>query len=172
MRAMADCRIEHVYNCSEDTFWNKVFFDEDYNQRLFKEALEFPVYEKTKQDEDDKEIRRSLNVVPKLGPMPGPLKALLGDGLGYREDGVYDKKTRRYTINITPNKMADKVTIKGLLYTKPKGDNQLIRVFECTVNAKVFGVGGMLEKRVISDMEESYKKGADFTNKWLAEKKL
>src|SRR5262245_16286338 len=37
MRAMADTRIEHVYNCSEDTFWNKVFLDDDYNQRLFKE---------------------------------------------------------------------------------------------------------------------------------------
>jgi len=168
---MADVSIEHVYNCSEDTFWDKVFFEDDYNQRLFKEALEFPVYEKLKQEEDDKEVRRSINVVPKLGPMPGPLKAIVGEGLGYREDGVYDKKTRRYTIVITPNKLADKLTIKGVLYTKPQGD-KCIRIFDCTVIAKIFGVGGMLEKRVIADMETSYAKGAEFTNQWVVEKGL
>ena len=168
---MAEVRIEHVYNCSEDTFWNKLFFDDAYNTGLFKEALQFPVYEKLKQDEDDKEIRRSINVVPKLGPMPGPLKAVIGEGLGYREDGVYDKKTRRYALVITPNKLADKVTVKGTLYTKAQGD-KCVRVFDCTVVAKIFGVGGMLEKRLIADMEESYKKGADFSNKWLAEKGL
>lgn len=168
---MAEVRIEHTYDCSEDTFWGKVFFDPDYNQRLFKEALEFPVYEQTKSEETDSEIRRTLNVVPKLGPMPGPLKAILGEGLGYKEDGVFDKKTKRYSINITPNKLADKVTIKGVMYAKPKGD-KMTRVFECTVTAKIFGVGGMLEKRVIGDMEDSYAKGATFTNKWLKEKGL
>ncbi|MBK7579142.1 MAG: DUF2505 family protein [Myxococcales bacterium] len=168
---MADVRIEHVYNCSEDTFWDKLFFDDAYNDDLFKKALEFPVYEKLKQEDDDKEIRRSLNVVPKLAPMPGPLKAVVGEGLGYREDGTFDKKSRRYSIVITPNKLADKVTIKGSLYTKPQGD-KCVRVFDCTVIAKIFGVGGMLEKRIIGDMEESYKKGADFSNKWIADKGL
>ena len=169
---MADCRIEHVYNCSEDTFWDKLFFDEEYNKSLFKDALAFPVYEKLKETSDDKEVKRSLNVVPKLGPMPGPLKALIGDGLGYREDGVFDKKTRKYTMVITPNKLADKMTIKGAFYTKPQGDNKLLRIFECHVTAKIFGVGGMLEKRVISDMEDSYAKAAEFTNKWIKEKGL
>jgi hypothetical protein len=169
---MADTRIEHIYNCSEDTFWNQIFFDEEYNRRLFKEALEFPVYEQTEFKETDSEVRRSIKVVPKLGPMPGPLKAVIGEGIGYVENGVLDKRTRRYTIDITPNKLADKVTIKGKLYTEPKGDGKCNRVFECSVTAKIFGVGGMLEKRVIADMQESYSKGAKFTNEYIAEKKL
>jgi hypothetical protein len=168
--AMAETRIEHIYNCSEDTFWNEVFFDDEYNRRLFKEALAFPVYEQVDRKETDSEIRRSIKVVPKLGPMPGPLKAVIGEGIGYQENGVYDKKTRRYTIDITPNKLADKVTIKGLLYTEPRGADKCNRVFECSVTAKIFGVGGMLEKRVIADMQESYAKGAEFTNRYLAEK--
>jgi hypothetical protein len=169
---MADTRIEHIYNCSEDTFWNQIFFDQEYNRRLFKEALEFPVYEQTEFKETDSEVRRSIKVVPKLGPMPGPLKAVIGEGIGYVENGVLDKKTRRYTIDITPNKLADKVTIKGKMFTEPKGDGKCNRVFECTVTAKIFGVGGMLEKRVLSDMQESYAKGAKFTNDYIAEKKL
>jgi hypothetical protein len=169
---MADTRIEHIYNCSEDTFWNQIFFDQEYNRRLFKEALEFPVYEQTEFKETDSEVRRSIKVVPKLGPMPGPLKAVIGEGIGYVENGVLDKKARRYTIDITPNKLAEKVTIKGTMFTEPKGDGKCNRVFECTVTAKIFGVGGMLEKRVLSDMQESYAKGAKFTNEYIAEKKL
>ncbi len=172
MPPMADVRIEHVFNCSEDTFWNKIFFDDEFNDRTFKDALGFPVYEKLKQDESETEIRRSINVVPKLGPMPGPLKALIGEGLGYREDGVYDKKTRRYSLVIVPNKLADKMTVKGMLYSKPQGDKKMVRVFECSVVAKIFGVGGMLEKRIIADMEENYGKAAVFTNQWIADKKL
>jgi hypothetical protein len=95
----------------------------------------------------------------------------VGEGLEYKENGVYDKKTHRYSIVITPNKLTDKITIKGVMYSKPKGD-KMTRVFEASVNAKIFGVGGMLEKRVIGDMEDSYAKGAAFTNKWLKEKGL
>jgi Protein of unknown function (DUF2505) len=169
---MAEVTIKHVFHCSEDTFWDKVFFDEEYNRRMFKEALEFPVYEMLKNDQDDNEVRRSINVVPKLGPMPGPLKAVVGEGLGYREDGVYDKKTRVYSTVITPNKLAEKMKIKGKFTTRPKGDNELERIFECSVTAKIFGVGGMLEKRIISDMETSYDKAAEFTNEWIKEKGL
>lgn len=169
---MADVRIEHTYNCDEDTFWNEIFFDKEYNETLFKKALEFPGYEVVKQEETDKEIRRTINVVPKLGPMPGPVKKLIGDGLGYKEEGVFDKSTRRYKITITPNKMADKMSVEGVLYTKPTGDKKLTRIFECKVTAKIFGVGGMIEKQIIGDMEVSYKKGADFTNEYIAEKGL
>ena len=48
---MADARIEHIFNCSEDTFWNKLFLDEEYNRRLFKEALEFPVWKEAPRQE-------------------------------------------------------------------------------------------------------------------------
>jgi hypothetical protein len=169
---MADVRIEHVFNCSADTFWDKLFFDDEYNDTLFKQALEFPVYEKLKEEKSETEVRRAIHVVPKLGPMPGPLKTLVGDGLGYREDGVYDKKTRHYRTVITPNKLAEKITIQGDFWVEPKGDKQCLRIFECSVTAKIFGVGGMLEKRVISDMEASYEKSAKFTNEWIAKKGL
>jgi len=28
---MVEMRVEHVFNCSEDTFWDKVFFDDEFN---------------------------------------------------------------------------------------------------------------------------------------------
>ena len=169
---MADVRIEHVFNCSEDTFWDKIFFDDEFNRRLYSEALEFPVFDVEANDDRGDSVSRVTNVVPKLGPMPGPLKKLIGDGLGYKEEGTYEKKTRRYTTTITPNKLADKMKIKGLMYTEAAGDGKCTRIFECNVVAKVFGVGGLLEKQIIGDMKTSYDKAAEFTNQYISEKSL
>lgn len=169
---MADVRIEGIYNCNVDTVWDKLFFDQDYNQRLYKDALKFPEYEQVKFEETDSQIIRHTEVTPDLGPMPGPLKKVLGDGLGYREEGVFDKKTKRYKIKIIPNKLTDKVTITGEMWMEPAGEGKCNRIFTCTVKAKIFGVGGMLEKKTIEDMQKSYKTGGEFTNEYLKEKDL
>lgn len=164
--------IEHIFNCSEDTFWNKLFFDDEYNDRMFKQALGFPVYNRVKFDDGPNEITRVLDVVPQMGDLPGPLKKLIGDGTGYRENGRYDKQTRRYEIEVIPNKLSDKVTIQGVIFTAPAGEGKCKRVFDAKVEAHIFGVGSMLEKRIVADMEKSYGVGAKFTNDFIAEKGL
>ncbi len=169
---MAETHIEHIFNCSEDTFWEKVFWDDEYNARMFKDALKFPVHKKIREDDKGDTIERVIDVVPKLGDMPAALKKVIGEGVGYREDGVFDKKTRHHKVKITPNKLADKMTITGDLFTEPAGEGKCKRVFNCTAVAKIFGVGGMLEKRIMSDMETSYAIAAKFTNDWLKEKGL
>jgi hypothetical protein len=68
--------------------------------------------------------------------------------------------------------MADKITIEIAMWTEPSGENKLRRIVEGTVTAKIFGVGGMLEKKMISDLERSYEKTATFTNQFIQEKGL
>lgn len=169
---MASVRIEHTYNCSVDTFWDKVFFDEEYNRRLFKEALGFPGYEETKKEDKGDTVERTVEVTPKLGDLPGPLKKVVGDNVSYKEVGKFDKKAKRYNIKIVPNKLGDKLQIEGELWCEPQGDGKCKRIFSAEVKAKIFGVGGLLEKRLIADMEHSYAVGAKFTNEYIAEKGL
>ena len=169
---MADVRIEHAFDCSEETYWSKIFFDDEYNRRLFLDALAFPVWKQVSSTDSESELKRTIEVVPKTGDLPGALKKLVGDGIGYREDGVFDKKARRYKTKITTNKLSDKLSIGGVLYTQAQGDKRCKRIFDCTVTASIFGVGGMIEKRVISDMQESYGKAARFTNEFIREKGL
>ena len=38
--------------------------------------------------------------------------------------------------------------------------------------AKIFGVGGLLEKKLLGDLERSYEKSAAFTNAFVSEKGL
>ena len=56
MRAMADVRIEHVFNCSADTFWEKIFLEEEFNRRLFTQVLGFPVWKEVKREETADEL--------------------------------------------------------------------------------------------------------------------
>ena len=169
---MAEIRVEHSFKCSEETFWTKVFFDDEYNRRLFQEILKFPVWRVLKSEEHGDEVHRTIEAAPPIGDLPGALKAVVGDSAGYEERGVFNKKTRRYRVQVVPNRMSDKISVVVEMWTEPLGDAQCKRFARATATAKIFGVGGMLEKKMLSDLERSYEKSASFTNTFIAEKGL
>ncbi len=171
-RKMTETHIEHVFNCTEETYWGKLFFAPEYNERMFKEALGFPKFQVTKLVETDAEISRRFDVVPALGPLPGPIKKLVGDNLGYHEDGVFDRKTRRYTLRITPSVLSSKIEITGVLFVEPSSPGKIKRILDARVHASIFGLGGLIEKTVLRDVTTNYDKAAVFTNAFLAEKGL
>jgi hypothetical protein len=165
-------RIEHTFACSEDTFWNQLFFDEEYNRRMFVDALRFPMWRELSREDRGDSVVRVVECEPPLGDLPGPIKSVVGDGLRYREEGKYEKATRRYTVKVVPSRLADKIHVEGLLVTQTVGEKQCKRVFTASVNVKIFGVGGMVEKRIAADLQRSYDAGARFTAKYLQEKGL
>ena len=169
---MSEIRVEHVFKCSEETFWTKVFFDDEYNRRLFQEILKFPVWRVAKTEERGDEVLRTIEASPPIGDLPGPLKAVVGDNAGYEERGVFNKKTRRYRVQVVPNRMAEKISVVVEMWTEPMGDAQCKRFATATATAKIFGIGGMLEKKMLADLERSYEKSASFTNTFVAEKNL
>lgn len=173
MPRMAQLRIEHTFNCSADTFWEKIFFDSEYNERLFKDVLRFPEWKVVKNEDRGPTVERVVEVTPRIGELPAPLKKAIGDGVRYREEGSYDKAARRYRMNVVPNKLSDKMVVRCELWLEPAATpNQCRRLFTCQVEAKIFGVGGILEKRLIEDMEKSQNISAEFTNRFIAEKGL
>jgi len=165
---MADARIEHLIQCSDDKFWN-VFFDAEYNKKLFLEELGFESWKLVSLDDKGDRIERVVDVVPRIGDLPGPLKKLVEGGAGYRERDVFDKKAKRMTLNVEPTVLQGKLTISGAMHTEPAGDSQCRRIYVTSVNAKIFGVGGMIEGRIIDDVKKSYDKAAVFTNRWVKE---
>jgi hypothetical protein len=165
-------RIEHVFNCSPETYWTKIFFDEEYNRRTFLEALGFESWKQVSLDETEAETKRVVDAVPKMAVLPAPLKKFAESGLGYREVATFDKKGRRLKIEVEPSSLKGKLSISGTITCEPAGDSKCRRVYETTIEAKVFGVGGMIEKRILQDVEKSYAEAAVFTNKFIAEKGL
>lgn len=169
---MATLEVEHVYNCSEATYWDRIFLDAEYNERLFKTELKFPSWRELSREERGGLIHRVIEVVPYVGELPGPIKAVVGEGIGYEERGVYDRAAKNYKVTVVPNKLADKLNVKVEQWTVPDGEGRCRRKMRGDVNVKIFGVGGAIEKRMLSDLERSYQKTADFTNRFIAEKGL
>lgn len=169
---MATLEIEHTFNCSEATFWDRIFLDPEYNERLFKTELKFPVCRELSREERGSVLHRVVEVVPYVGELPATLKAVIGEGIGYEERGALDRAAKTYKVVVVPNKLADKLSVKVDIWTVPDGENRCRRKARADASVKIFGVGGAIEKRMLADLERSYQKSADFTNRFIAEKGL
>jgi len=164
---MADIRIEHTFECGEDKFWKDIFFGDEFNRRMYLHHLKFKKWEVIEFRETETEIHRTVSVTPKVDDLPGAIKSLIGDNLGYREEGKFDKQRRRYKVNVVPSVLADKISVRGETWVEPLGDSKCRRLFQAQVSVKVFGVGSVIEKRLIADLQLSYNAGATFTAEYL-----
>lgn len=158
--------VTHDINCNEETFW-KTFFDKEFNEKLYVGELGFSKFNIAEFKETDTQTLRKVEAVPKL-EMPGPVAKLIGPGLSYREEGSMDKSTKRWSWKIIPNQLADKLTNTGTLRIEKVGDTKVRRVAELVVEAKVFGLGGMIESSIEKQLRDGWDRSAVFMNKWLA----
>ena len=169
---MPEITIRHEFECDEDTYWEKCLFDDAFNKRLYIDTLKFPGFEVlVDKDEPERRVRR-VRVEPPTTNLPGPLKKVIGDKLAYTEDGVFDKKTRRYAFTITPSTLPEKTKTSGELYCERLGDKRCARIAKIKVEVKVFAIGGMVEDKIIGDLKASYEAAAKFTNEYVKEQGL
>lgn len=162
--------MRHTFQCDEETFWGKVFFDDEYNRRLFKEGLDFAVYEplELKEEPNGNKFRR-VKTQPKA-QMPAAVQKILGDPVSI-EEGRFDATARRWAVKLIPHKMADKIHISGEFRMSPTA-NGIERLANFEVKVDIFGVGGIVEGFVEKQIRDGYDKGAVFTNKFIKEKGL
>ena len=153
----------HIYDCEPDVFW-KNFFDEKYNRALYLDELGFTSFEVIEQSP----THRKLRIVPKLD-MPGPVMKVLGDSFGYEEHGTFDPEAHVFQWRMVPNRLADKVTVEGRIAVEPSGKGKSKRYDEVRLEARIFGVGGLLEKSTEAEVKKAWDKEAAFMNRWLRE---
>jgi len=166
---MGTFKVTHEINCNVEAFW-KLFFDKEFNEKLYKEGLGFPEFTVMDQRETETQITRKCGGTPKVN-MPGPVMKLLGSGFRYTEEGTYDKKTGIWKWKMTPSTMADKLRQEGSLKLEPIGDGKVRRVAELINEAKVFGLGGLIESSAEKSLREGWDSSAVFMNKWIANQK-
>ena len=167
---MANVTFTHEINCDEATFW-ELFLDKDFNEKLYKQGLDFPEWSIVEQSETDSEVKRTTKGKPRLKNIPGPVAKILGDSFGYTETGTMDKKTKVWRYKLTPSTMADKIKQEGVMKIQPAGDGKVKRVVDLVIEAKIFGIGGMLEKTTEAQLRDGWDASATFMNKWIAEHK-
>lgn len=169
---MAGFRTDNALDCSAETYWEKVFLDDEYNRRLFFDELHFTEWRETERKEDGGKTKRVIKATPRVGDVPAALKAVIADGAGYEERGVLDSKQQRYEVQAIPNRLADKISIKVTMTTTPTPDGRCRLIVEGEIAARIFVIGSVLEQRLVADLRRSYDKSAAFTNRFVAEKSL
>jgi hypothetical protein len=161
--------LSHEIHCDEATFW-KVFFSKGFNEALFREFLGFPHYEIVEQKETDDAIVRRVKVTPKM-EAPGAVQKALGSSFSYLEEGTLDKTTKVYRWKSTPSTLAEKVTTEGTVRAEPGGAGNVRRLCDFRYEARIFGIGGLLESALEKSLKNGWDRSAGFFNQWLADKK-
>jgi hypothetical protein len=163
--AMGKFSISHVINCDEETFW-KTFFDKGFNDELYLKSLGFPEFKVIEQRDSDAEIYRKVTGQPKMD-MPGPVAKLMGSNFRYTEEGRYNKATKLWSWKMTPSALADKLRNEGTMRIEKVGDDKVRRIADLVIEAKVFGLGGLIESSAEKQLRDGWDKSAVFMNKYL-----
>ncbi len=156
--------IAHELSVSAEQLWKLLFHPDLENAVTAATRLkEFAVVTK----EDGNILRRDVRVTPNI-ELPGPLKALVGDAIGYREVDLVPKSgPMEYKWTVTPDALTGKILIGGTFRVDPLGSNRCKRVIAGDVTVKIFGLGGLAEKFIVSQLEETYGVIAKEQDRWI-----
>ena len=163
---MATFTLRHELQCDAERFW-ELFFDLDFNERLFK-ALQFPQWKLIETRETDSSIIRNVKATPKMD-VPAAVAKLLGSSFGYDEVSTFDKASKTLTFVIKTNILTEKLRNDGTVTIEPRGEGKCLRVVEITAEAKVFGVGKLMESAFEKSFRSGWQKSADLINAWVGE---
>lgn len=159
--------IRHTFDVELERYWRELFFDPEYNRRLYTEGLAFKRFEVLSQTTAaDGSTTRTVRLDPPYEP-PGPTKRLFPEGLGYTEVGRFDPAQKRWTYAMTPRVLSDKIISRGVQWAEPRGPNRIERIAEVEIAVSILGLGGLLEGFIEKATRDSYEKAARFTQSWL-----
>ena len=167
---MKEVKFDHIFECGIDTYWDKVFFDEAFNHKLFHELLQFSEWKDTVTKTTDEVIERTVVVRPPVGDVPAAVRKVLGDNFGYQEHGRFDRKTKRYHVDVEPNVVKDKTHIHGDIWLERIDDKRSRRLAVFSLEVKIMVVEKLIEDAIAKDMTRSFERGATFTNEWIRDK--
>ena len=155
--------------CTPETFW-AAFLDESYLGVLYLEELEcraFAVLEIG-------ETSRKLRIVPKM-KLPAPVAKLIGDSFAYEDHGTLDRARSEWTwrmvqpANLDPKSKPrkDVVMMHGTVRIEAAGNGHCRRTDDFSVEAKMFGLGGLVESSIDKELRSARAKEYAFLARWL-----
>ncbi len=159
--------IDQEFRCESVERFAAVYFSEPFNEGV---AKELGLKERRLVEEeplDGERVRRRVRMIPSV-QLPGALKKLIGDHeINYDEVSTYDRARQEVEFFID-SAARDRLEVKGTIrfLQSPGGVRRLI---DCEANARVFGVGGLIEKLIESEVKKSYETIARVMQRYLDE---
>lgn len=159
--------LEHRFDIDRETYMAEVYFNKEMGRQM-DQALGLGSKELI-EEVDDEAIYKRVNMVRPQRDLPRALRKVLGDkGLGFFETTIHYKGEFRLEWKMKTEMMPDRIFGGGeILILDDNGAT--IRRVSGEINAKIFGVGGMIEKTSVENVRESYDKAAAITSQWIAD---
>ncbi|MBW2523721.1 MAG: DUF2505 family protein [Deltaproteobacteria bacterium] len=150
-------------NCDVETYW-EIYCDEKFTAELHQDlgTRSLEVLERT-------DTLRRLKVAPKLD-LPKAVQKILGPSFEYEEQAELDRDASTWRWKIIPSTLADKVSTGGHFRVEPAGEGKCKRIDEATIEAKVFGVGKLLESTTEKQVEATWDAEVAAVNRWAAKR--
>lgn len=162
---MGKFTMTHELRCEPEAFW-AAFFDPEFNKQMYLQDLGFPAYEVVEHRETPTEIVHVVAGTPKMN-VPGPVAKLMGANFSYREEGRFNKATSVWSWKVIPSAMADKMRHEGTMRIERAGEGKVRRIATIEIEAKIFGIGGLIESSTEKQLREGWDKSAGVLQRWL-----
>lgn len=160
-------KIQDVIQCSEARYW-ELFFQEAWHRRMILEGLGFGAVNVTSFTETPDEIRRDLQMTPKLH-LPDAVNRALGSSMAIVESGRFARATRTWTFRHKVSVMTEKLDISGSVQTETDSNGHCRRNGQVNFEARIFGLGSLIERAAEGNTRRGFQDAANWTNRWLAE---
>ena len=146
-----------------DAMW-ALLADADFQRRIHVDGLRFQKYELASEEERGEVLHRVANIIPRVD-MPGPIKKVLGDSIGYQEFTTFDRAKKDWKWHLKMSGPGSKIHVGGSIELLPgRSGSGCVRRTHFQIECKIFGVGKMIEKTVKQETLENYERAAVFIN--------
>jgi hypothetical protein len=157
--------IEDVFAGIASAEYEALYFDEEFNEAL-SHTLELG-RKLLRLERSSERIVRHVCFEPAQAPDSPARQAFGSSRASFVEELDYDVRTRRGRWRTIPNLFRERVTNSGTLELadSPAGVRRIVRG---EVKVSLFGFGRVIEKMIVTEIENSYARTTRFTNEWLA----
>lgn len=150
-------------------YW-EVFFDEEYNRRLFEHLrVGYELLETRREGEGESLVIRRRQKLSPQRELPSIFQKFVKGAAYYVEDNRFVARTDSIEVVTTPSFMADSIVTRGTYRLEVAGPRAVRRVWDGEVTVKIPLVGGKAEKFIVDEVTASYRATTEFTRRWLAE---
>ncbi|PRP92214.1 hypothetical protein ENSA5_50620 [Enhygromyxa salina] len=158
--------LDHEIHCPPARLW-QLYFDDAFNVEMYEAGLGFPSCKIAERTDDGETLHRRMVMIPKL-EMPRAVAKLVGDKVGYEEIGDWVRSEGVFRWRLLLAAFGDKVRVAGTMRVVASGEARCRRLVEFEVEAKIFGVGALVEKTALNNTVDGWNASAAWINGYLA----
>src|SRR6478735_6536593 len=148
--------VRHLLRCSVAAYWRCVL-DAEYNRQLYLNVLRYRAFEPLSLERTAAVIKWTTFVEPTLGKIPEALARVVkwfGDS-SCVETASFDVATQRLETTYATSAMREKTSIRAEVVCEEAPHGACERVQSTLVEVRALGIGGLLEKAILSDMHRT-----------------